>query len=212
MADALTVARRSLLGLAITGLATPALAQSVAADPAQRPIRDFYAALEMEMKAGRSVPFRKRFNALAPVIDRVFDVERILRVSVGPRWSSLAPASRATLMQTFRNFTVASYVASFDRYDDEKFEILMDIRPAGTDKVVPTRIVAANGEATRLDYLMHPDNKGWRVTDVLLEGTISRVAVQRSDFRGLVVAGDASALIASLQQKIADLSGGSLNS
>jgi phospholipid transport system substrate-binding protein len=48
------------------------------------------------------------------------------------------------------------------------------------------------------------------VIDVLLDGTISRVAVQRSDFRGLLADGDASALVASLEQKIADLSGGTL--
>jgi hypothetical protein len=44
----------------------------------------------------------------------------------------------------------------------------------------------------------------------LLDGTISRVAVQHSDFRGLLGSGDAANLIASLQRKAADLSGGSM--
>jgi len=47
---------------------------------------------------------------------------------------------------------------------------------------------------------------------VLLEGSISRVAVQRSDFRNALASGDADALIASLRRKVADLSGGALNS
>ncbi len=41
---------------------------------------------------------------------------------------------------------------------------------------------------------------------MLLDGSISRVAVQRSDFRTLLTGGDADALIASLRTKIADLS------
>ena len=64
----------------------------------------------------------------------------------------------------------------------------------------------------RLDYVMRDGNGTWRAVDVLLEGSISRVAVQRSDFRHILANGDADALIASLQRKIADLSGGALNS
>jgi phospholipid transport system substrate-binding protein len=43
---------------------------------------------------------------------------------------------------------------------------------------------------------------------VLADGAISRVAVQRSDFRSLLMRGGAPALAASLQQKTADLGGG----
>ena len=53
---------------------------------------------------------------------------------------------------------------------------------------------------------------GWQAVDVLLNGSISQVAVQRSDFRASVAAGDASALIANLQRKVAELSGGALPS
>jgi len=47
---------------------------------------------------------------------------------------------------------------------------------------------------------------------VLMDGSISRVAVQRSDFRGLLGQGGAADLIASLQRKVSDLSGGALDS
>ena len=59
---------------------------------------------------------------------------------------------------------------------------------------------------------MRDDNGSWRAVDVLIEGSISRVAVQRSDFRKILASGDAEALIASLRHKIADLSDGALNS
>ena len=49
-----------------------------------------------------------------------------------------------------------------------------------------TRIIQDNGEPIRLDYVMRQTDAGWRAVDILLDGTISRVAVQHSDFRALL--------------------------
>jgi phospholipid transport system substrate-binding protein len=58
---------------------------------------------------------------------------------------------------------------------------------------------------------MRQDGGEWKVVDVLADGSISRVAVQRSDFRRLVDRGGAPALIQSLNSKTSDLSGGALS-
>jgi phospholipid transport system substrate-binding protein len=50
---------------------------------------------------------------------------------------------------------------------------------------------------------------GWRVVDVLVAGSISRVAVQRSDFRHILSNGS-DALLESLQRKTVELSEGTL--
>jgi phospholipid transport system substrate-binding protein len=55
---------------------------------------------------------------------------------------------------------------------------------------------------------MRDGGSGWRAVDVLADGSISRVAVQRSDFRRLLAQGGAQALVASLRSKSADLSDG----
>ena len=55
---------------------------------------------------------------------------------------------------------------------------------------------------------MRQDPSGWRAVDVLAEGAISRVAVQRSDFRRLLMQGGGAALLASLQRKANDLAHG----
>jgi hypothetical protein len=44
--------------------------------------------------------------------------------------------------------------------------------------------------------------------DILLNGTISRVAVQRSDFRTLVAGGDPAPLLASLRSRAVSLAAG----
>jgi phospholipid transport system substrate-binding protein len=204
--------RRALLLAAVAVTATGVGARAQPADQAlAQPVQDLYSALEAAMRAGNATPFAKRFDALAPVVDRVFDLETVLKVSVGMRWDNLDPTRQARLLRVYRQFTVATYVANFNRYDGERFQILPGLRDTGSDRIVATQIVSG-GERLRLDYVMRDDRAVWRAVDVLLEGSISRVAVQRSDFRKILANGDTDALIASLRRKIADLSDGTLSS
>lgn len=153
------------------------------ANPADQPLRELHSALEATMRAGQNTPFPQRFNALAPVVDQAFDLETVLKVSVGLLWDSMNPDTRLRLLTMYRRFTIATYVASFDRYEGERFLILPSQRDAGTDRIVGTEIISGGGQHMRLDYVMRNANGAWRAVDVLLEGSISRVAVQRSDFR-----------------------------
>jgi phospholipid transport system substrate-binding protein len=186
----------------------PVQAQSEG-DPGQ-PLTALYAGLEAAMRAGPKTPFVQRFDALAPVIDRAFDLATVLKVSVGLRWDSMDPAVQARLARTFRRFTIASYVANFDKYGGEQFQVLPGSRDQGADRIVHTEIISGNGSRFRLDYVMRDDGGSWKVVDVLLDGSISRVAVQRSDFRKILAGGDAEALIDNLRRKITDLSNGAL--
>ncbi len=198
--------------LALAGLLLPGFSRlAAAADPdATAPIAALNRGLLAGMRAGKAVPFTQRFATLAPLVEGAFDIPGILQASVGPRWAALPPAQQSQLLDVFRRFTVASYVANFDSYGGEKLELLPESRNVGADQVVASQIVPANGTPTRIDYVMRRTSAGWRAVDVLLNGSISRVAVQRSDFRSLLGSGDATPLIQSLQRKIADLSGGAL--
>ncbi len=203
---AAVVARRSLLRLALLA-AVPIPALAAPADPTV-PIKALYAGLEKLMRQGSETPFGARFQEIAPVIDHTFDLSAILARAVGARWSSLDDAARTQLFKAFRDFTVATYVANFDQYDGQKFEVLPQNRAVGADLVVATQIIRANGSPVRIDYVMRQGSPNWQAVDVLLDGSISRVAVLRSDFRSLLEKGGAPALMASLQRKTADLSGG----
>jgi phospholipid transport system substrate-binding protein len=59
-----------------------------------------------------------------------------------------------------------------------------------------------------LDYVMRQEGGGWKVVDVLAEGSISRVASQRSEMRSLLADGGGAGLLVTLRQKTAELSGG----
>jgi phospholipid transport system substrate-binding protein len=172
------------------------------------PVRGLIAALLAIMQQGRTVPFAERAAALAPVIDRTFDLATILRESTGAAWATLAPEQQGALRDAFRGYTIASYVHSFDSLSGQRFEVLPDTRIVGNGtQIVQTRLIAADGEVHALDYVMR-QNGGWLVVDVLADGSVSRVAVQRSDFRRLLTQGGAAVMVASLRQKTAELSGG----
>lgn len=208
---AIRLERRLLLGFAVlAAIPVAAHGADLPSAGAAATVARFHDALLAGMKAGREAGFQRRFVMLEPVVDQAFDLPTVLAVSVGLRWTGLAPDQQDRLLQAFRRYTVASYVASFDRYAGQTFSVSPEIRAAGADRVVQTRIVPADGEATKLDYVMKQTASGWKIVDVLAGGSISRVAVQRSDFRSLLASGGGDALLASLQRKTADLSGGNL--
>jgi phospholipid transport system substrate-binding protein len=205
------IGRRAVLEAALLGAVAAALPARAAETAVLVPIQQLVAALLDIMKAGAATPFATRAATLGPVIDRVFDLPTILRESVGPTWASLPGDQQTSLEAAFRSYTLASYVNSFDSYDGQRFEVSPDTRslPNG-EQVVRTRIIPVRGDSHQLDYVMRRIDGGWRVVDVLADGAVSRVAVQRSDFRRLLTRGGAPALLSQLQQKVADLSGGAM--
>jgi phospholipid transport system substrate-binding protein len=177
-------------------------------EAAVAPIQQLIDGLVEIMKAGPATPFQQRYATLAPVIDRAFDLAAILQESVGSSWTTLPPQQQAMLTDAFRSYTVSSYVNSFDDFNGQRFEVSPDTRAVGSEQVVETKVIPKKGESHELDYVMRQGSSGWRVVDVLADGSISRVAVQRSDFRRVLSRGGAQALAESLRVKSADLSDG----
>ena len=192
--------RRALLGVAVMLVAA-------APEGPEAPIAAFNAGLLAGMKSGPAVPFATRAAALAPLMERAFDLRTILQTSVGPGWNRFSAAQQADILAAFRAFTVATWVANFDSFVGETLEILPGGRKVGNDEVIATRIVPPTGAATRLDYVMRQGPAGWQAVDILVDGAISRVAVQRSDFRTLLKDGDPAPLIANLRDRAAGLAG-----
>ena len=203
--------RRMLLRLALCEAAVVLVPPRAAvASETTAPVEQFHDGLIEIMKAGRTVPFRQRYDKIAPLIGRTFDLEAIVHHVIGSRWPSLPPEQQAALTDAFRRYTIASYVANFDAYSGERFELLPTITTVGNDRVVQTRIVSASGQAHALAYVMRQTAGGWRIVDVLADGSVSRVAAQRSEVRSVLADGGGPGLLVSLRRKTAELSGGIL--
>ncbi len=182
-------------------------ASAQAGDPST-PVQALDQALAAAMKSG-SQPFPTRYAALAPVVDRTFDLPQILQTVVGLRWTSIPAPQQQKLLATFRAYTIASYASNFNSDSGDTIKLLPETRTVGADRVVETQIVPKAGDAIRIDYVMRQGASGWHAIDVLEQATISQAAVQRSDFRSLL-AGGPDKLIASLQAKIDTMSGGTI--
>jgi phospholipid transport system substrate-binding protein len=94
-----------------------------------------------------------------------------------------------------------TYADRFDTYSGEQLEVT-GARPYGSDVVVQTKIVKSNGEATALNYLMRQNQGAWQISDVYLEGTISQLAVQRSEFSSILRREGVDGLVMALNRKV----------
>ncbi len=195
--------RSTLLALILT-------APAMAVTPETAPVTALDSALIATMKAGSAgKDYTARYNALDPVVMQSFNMAQVEQDSVGFLWSTLPAAQQQQLAGLFEQFTVASYVSQFAAYGGQTLQLLPNEKSLGDKKIVETQLVPADGGTpTELDYVVSDEGKGWQITDVLLNGTISQVAIHASDFASLVSSGDASQLIAALKSKIATLSGG----
>src|SRR5580692_10103393 len=118
------------------------------------PVEQLHAGLMSIMKAGKTASFRQRYETIAPVIGRTFDLEAILRQVVGPRWPSLPADQQAALADAFRRYTIASYVANFDSYSGQRFDTAPVVRAVGNDRVVETRIASPGDREHTLEDVM----------------------------------------------------------
>jgi phospholipid transport system substrate-binding protein len=215
--SAIVIGRRFLLAHAtattvvLTVAADGRVARAADTGNPTLPIQQLHTALLTVMKAGRATPFTQRYALLDPAVMQAFDLDAVLRAAVGLAWNSTPPDQQAALANTFRRYTVSNYVANFDSYDGQAFRILPEARTLSNGEIViRTEIVRPGKPAVEIDYVMRQSTEGWKAVDVLSDGTISQVAVQRSDFRGLISSGGAPALRAGLNRKVAALSSGAL--
>lgn len=155
------------------------------------------------MKQADSLGYAGRLERLRPVLSEVYDFPFMAEKSVGLGWRQLDDDARARLVDAFSRLAMATYAARFDSYDGARFEML-GVQPAAQDTVlVKTRIVRRNGETVALDYRMRAEGGQWRIIDVFSNGTVSELALRRSEYSGVLKREGFDALLRAIEQKIA---------
>ncbi|GBR04203.1 ABC transporter substrate-binding protein [Acetobacter oeni] len=191
--------------LSLFTVSLPAPAHAQATDAVSAPVAALDQALNTIQQSGAG-SFDARSQTLGPVVDQAYDLETVLRSSVGAaRYLQLSADDRQKLLSVFREYTVARYLSSFKKGSGAKFTQSPDIRnsPVGGNKIVTTHIGSAeNMPGTEIDYILHQEGGAWKIVDVLLDGHISQAAAQRSDFGSTLSSGGVSGLIAVLNKKV----------
>jgi phospholipid transport system substrate-binding protein len=181
-----------LVGLIVAeGITAPAFA----ADPAADRVKAFYAVLLDTMKQAKTLGFAGRYKKLDPAIDATFDIPAMTRVAVGASWAQADEKTRADLIAAFRRLSVANYAHNFDGYDGERFEVSDTVETRGAERIVDSKLIAG-GDTHEFRYRMRDAGAGWKIIDVLEEGSISELARRRSEFEGK----DAASLVKQINE------------
>jgi phospholipid transport system substrate-binding protein len=175
------------------------------------PIEQLDAGMLQVMKAGKAAPFQQRYDLLAPLVIRAFDLDFILQSAVGVAWGSLPADQQAALKIAFQRYSVATYVANFDDFSGEHFDLSPPV--SGGDTVVRVRIVpgSSGGDVHTLGYVMQQTAGKWKAVDVIADGFISQGTVQKAEIRAVLALSGAAGLLARLRQTVEEISSGTLH-
>ena len=186
----ITVSSAVLLALAIP---VPAFAQT---DPARTTVQALDDGLIAIMKTKGTI--KSRSAAIAPVVDRAFDLPLMTRLAVGSAWTTTAPADQQALVAAFRRMTIAQYATNFDSWSGERFAIAPQIEARGGDKLVRTTLTTPGKADIPISYRLRASGGTWKIIDVFYRNSISQIATRRSDFAAVLAKGGAKALVTHL--------------
>lgn len=195
------VLSRSIVAILLALGAAPAHAAS--GEPAAV-VGHFDDALIRVMSEAKTLGYSGRYAILESAIGETFDIPSMTRVAVGPSWSRLTDDQKDRLIKGFGHFITATFADRFDDYGGEKFEVHAT-KAMGGGVLVENQMVKRDGERIRINYLTHQTDNGWRAIDVYLDGTISELAVRRSEFTAVLRRSGAEGLIAALEEKTQQL-------
>jgi phospholipid transport system substrate-binding protein len=188
--------------LLMTGLAVPASAQGAGPEAV---IRTFSDRLLESMKGGAKLGYKGRADKMRPAVIEAYDMPAMTRGTLGTAFNKLTPEEATRLADAYTAFSVGTYAAQFNEWNGERFDVGEQRPSAGGTVIVPSWLVPKNGDPTEIDYVMRQDQGQWRIVDVLFEGTVSQVAVRRSEFGSIFRAKGFSGLIETIEKQTAGL-------
>ncbi len=192
--------RAGLLAVLLLALTLFAPGSHAAQGSAADTVHGFYEALLGIMQHAQQLGQRGRYAALAPLIDKTFDVTYMTRVAVGSSWASFPETQQHQLRDAFARYMAATYADRFDGYAGEKLEVIGE-QSLATGVLVRSQIIKSNGEPVKISYLMRRNGESWQIADVLFTDTISELATRRSEFSSILRSQGIEGLLATLSRK-----------
>ena len=168
-------------------------------------IETFHAGLLQIMKEAETIGFQGRIDRLAPLMAEVFDLDFMASKTVGGHWRKLSNPDKERWTKLFSQITIANYAGRFTGFAGEKFVTTSVEKAKRGQQLVLTKIVLPEDEDVELNYRLRKTSVGWKVIDVYLNGTVSELALRRSEYSSALKREGFEELIASIQTKIEDL-------
>jgi len=171
---------------------------------AKAAIARFNATLLDIMKRADQLGYEGRYETVAPVLRDVFDVPFMAAKTVGSTWRTLDAEQRKRWVEAFEGYTVSNFADRFDGFSGETLEIVGEKPASHQTRVVLTRLTRPGEDDVELNYRMRETDDGWQVVDIYSDGTVSEIALRRSEYAAVLKQGGIEKLIASVNAKTAE--------
>jgi phospholipid transport system substrate-binding protein len=171
-------------------------------------VQRLHDALIAVMREADSLDVSARYRRLEPTLKAVYDFPTMIRLATGTAWTSATPEQRAALVEAFARLSIATYAQRFSGFSGQRFETLGE-RPGPRGTVlVDTRLIRPEDAPVSLTYVVQKQGEDWKIINVLVEGSISELAVRRSEYAQVLRQGGPDRLSEVLNAKADDLLAG----
>jgi phospholipid transport system substrate-binding protein len=168
-------------------------------------IESLHQSLIETMKDAQRLGIDGRYKQLQPILEKSFDFERMIAIAAGSYWTSADEAQRRRLLEAFTKLSVTTYAARFNGFSGETFEMLGQRQGPRDTALVDTRLNRTDGPPVPITYVMTERDGEWRIVDVLLDKSISELAVRRSEYNQVLRTSGTEGLSETLDEKAAQL-------
>ena len=133
------------------------------------------------------------------LINKTFDIEKMVSIIIGNSWNDLNSDSRKDLVSVFGEYVSRNYFKRFSKINQPKF-IIDDQKKVSQFLLIKTVLIIKNTEEVRIDYLLSNEKNGWKIFDVLIDGAISEIATKKSEFSVYIKNDNIDSLIKALRE------------
>jgi phospholipid transport system substrate-binding protein len=147
---------------------------------------------------------KARFERLDPLIRATHDLRYIAEMSVRREWAGFSAEQQERMAKAFADLSIMTYAARFANVSEESFEV-RDVEEVSADRAeVHSVIKRANGEDVTLDYLLHHDEAGWQIINIVADG-VSDLALKRSEYRRILAEDSVDGLISHIEDETREM-------
>ncbi len=175
--------------------------RALAGDSAQ----DFIQSRQSQVTALlRQSPGAQRDKQIATVLDGMIDYGELAKGSLAAHWSELSDAQQKEFTDILKRLVQRNYERNIKNILEYKVEYLGE-EPGSEGVVVHTRASSTTNqreEPITIDYRMQQVGGGWRVVDIVTEGS-SLVNNYKNQFHRIIQKDGYNALVKKMKDKLA---------
>lgn len=190
------------VGVALSAIAAPAMAQSGARDPGAEAFVQAKAQRVISVLANRGMNEAQKKQVFHQAVDELADVPRITNFVLGKYARTITPEQRARFTPVFRTYAENVYQSRISDYRGEQLKVTGSVVRKPGDVIVNT--VVSGGQLSQpvpVSWRVLGGGANWKVVDVQFKG-IWLAITQQQDFVSTIdnAGGNIDVLINQLQK------------